>query len=484
MVVAVQSQYRPGLGQSTAFFTSPYARKRGFLPRLKTPQVNTDPYRTPHTPPVKTKWATQEKSKSAKLTEDNAHAVTMMEASQAQKNVVKKNLTKKQIAKRKFWCKILAMVTPPVGASGKSLKDSFGAMALYALISIGALKLIPSLLTPWVGAGVALLMVALFLISLGMEGKALYIRTLKFLYKRNGLVYSDEPKPLKPINGKMKRAGFYIAIGLSRFFQRVAPWTAAICKGISGMGGTAGCLLMIFSSAGVIASTAIIGPVPWVIISVSGIFGLALAGLSRYKEGEDFIDEAKSFEAKSWDRLNLKHNREPIVYSPTLSQEQRYRLRQQRGSYNGFGQSRLARYQEQVARNRTPSPIRVSVPVEEPPVAVYEIDSPSSVSPHGTPRRRVAPAKVTKQQLQTAVNTLQDKALQHNNDWLTFRAKRASDANTPIFAPKPDGSPQGLCIPPFTREEVATIRTYVAKSVREEDERRAALPRFPQQQMA
>lgn len=208
---------------------------------------------------------------------------------------------KKKRASARRWASIL----PALAALAKAMKDSFGAMCLYSLVVCLDLKLTAALLNPWVGLVIVVLGIALFCISLGMEGKSLRETILNWMSKRSGIDLTQEEEALKPVKGMMNRFGVYLAIGLSKFLGSTAPWTAAICKGFAGFGACAGCMLLLLAGAGVIATTALIGPIPWIVIGISAILGVTTALVSRYKEGKEFMLAAQTFEGKCWERLAL-----------------------------------------------------------------------------------------------------------------------------------------------------------------------------------
>jgi len=263
--------------------------------------------------------------------------------------------------KKKKYLRLFAWIPAFIAAFGKALKDGFGPMSLYSLIAIGALKLTPALINPWVIAGVVVLGVALFFISMGMEGKSLRMRILGFLSKRVGSDLTVDNTPLKPVNGKFKRFSFYLAAYLSKGLRKTAPWTAGICKGISGMGSIAG-LLIIFGAG---LSTA---------IGVGAFFGVTLGLVSRYKEGDDFIKEAKTFEASCWERLHLPSNHQEIEMTPQIAKPQRH-----------FGTPKPVRKVQVVAEEE-----QFATPPPKEAVAASQFMSPSSPTSPGsfTPTRR------------------------------------------------------------------------------------------------
>lgn len=212
----------------------------------------------------------------------------------------------KRDERRRARYSFLAAIPAVVAGLGKALKDGFGAMTLYALIAYQSLKLTGAILNPWIVAVVAFLGVSLFLISVGMEGKSLHHRILNAFAKKMGFENKASEQQVIVVNGAAARARLYLQIGLLKALRHLAPWTAATCKGISGMGSTAGCLLMLAAAGGVIATASLTGVIPWVFLGFSAIVGLTQGLVSRYKEGDEFIKEAYQLEFKLWRRLGYE----------------------------------------------------------------------------------------------------------------------------------------------------------------------------------
>lgn len=233
----------------------------------------------------------------------------------------KAGLSAEDLQTKKTWVRRLSSIPPVIAALGRAFKDGFGAMALYALIAVQALKLTPALLNPWIGVIIGVLAVSLFFISMGMEGKSLRIRMIGYFSKHAGVDLAHDDMPLQPVKGSVNRMGMYFLVGCAKVLRATAPWTAATCKGVSGMGSTAGSLLLVAAGVGIIATTAIAGPVPIIALCFSAIVGVTLALVSRYKEGDDFKVEADKFEARCWARLSLPQQQAsaPLLASTPLA---------------------------------------------------------------------------------------------------------------------------------------------------------------------